>query len=201
MSFLNKEEFESMVEEITKMENVREEVILQSRSILRLSKQCIFALHRGDIDKATKLWEEMKKEVDRIKAFVEDNPNYTPPDSFNIALQEYVEATSYLHFLNEDKIPSKETLNVSTEAYLLGLMDLTGELVRKAVADSINHRKETVLKVRAFIEELYEWLLKFDWTHGQYRKKADMVRWNLNKIEDLLAGIETHHTQQHSERV
>jgi len=69
------------------------------------------------------------------------------------------------------------------------LCDLAGELVRKAVKDSIKKNFDSVLEIRDFVEELYGEFLKFNLRNGELRKKSDSIRWNLNKLEELALDV------------
>ena len=80
-------------------------------------------------------------------------------------------------------------MKVNSEEYLLGLCDLAGELVRKAVKDSIKKNFDSVLEIRDFVEELYGEFLKFNLRNGELRKKSDSIRWNLNKLEELALDV------------
>ena len=70
-----------------------------------------------------------------------------------------------------------------------GLADLTGELGRKAVHDAIKKDFNSVLKIRLLVEEIYGEFLKFDLRNGELRKKSDAIKWNLNKLEDLVLSL------------
>jgi predicted translin family RNA/ssDNA-binding protein len=80
-------------------------------------------------------------------------------------------------------------LGVETEAYLLGLCDLTGELVRKAVKDVIDGKYDSAEEITKLVEEIYGEFLKFDLRNGNLRQKSDSIKWNLQKLEQLLLDI------------
>ncbi|MFO7711234.1 MAG: hypothetical protein R6V53_05710, partial [Candidatus Woesearchaeota archaeon] len=79
---------------------------------------------------------------------------------------------------------------VDTESYLLGLCDLTGELMRKAVNEVINKNPDMVYKIKDLITELYSEILKFDLRNSELRKKSDSIKWNLSKVEDIIYNLE-----------
>ena len=175
---LNKEEFSKIQEDLKNKDLEREEVILLSRDIIRESKMIIYGLHRGDEVSLDKMRELFSKLGRNCKIGIA-----------NTAAQEYVEALTYYYFVNEKRIPNREELKVNSEEYLLGLCDLAGELVRKAVKDSIKKNFDSVLEIRDFVEELYGEFLKFNLRNGELRKKSDSVRWNLNKLEELALDV------------
>ena len=174
---LDKKEFKAIQQDLENFEEKREEVIKKSREIIKLSKQVIYGLHRGDnVDALVKTITKKVKELpaERFDAGIQ-----------NVAVQEYVEALTLLAVVNGENIPTRKELEVDTENYLLGLCDLTGELVRKSVNTAIKGNKEEALKMKEIVEEIYGEFLKFEFRNGELRKKSDSIKWNLNKLEQL----------------
>jgi len=178
---LNKKDFELMRKELEVFEVMREETIANSRDIIKLSKQIIYSLHRTDIDSASRLLNDIKSKI----RLLDKTKNYDTGIS-NVAFQEFVEAVVYFEFIKNNKIPSAKELDVDIESYICGLSDLTGELGRKAVHDAIKKNFESVLKIKELVEEIYGEFLKFDFRNGELRKKSDAIKWNLNKLEDMI---------------
>jgi len=185
---LDKKDFEGMRKEIETYDEKREELIRQSRDIIKLSKQIIYAVHRKEMKNAEKDLEEIKKIVVKISEKVKKDPKLDI-GSFKEGIQEYVEAAAYYYFEKENKIPKRTELNVDTEYYLLGLCDLTGELVRNAVNSGINDNTEKVIKIKEFVDELYDELMQFDLRNSELRRKVDAVKWDLKKLDDLVFGL------------
>ena len=182
---INKKDFESMRKELKDFEVRREETITNSREIITLSKQIIYSIHRNDITNAEKLLKDIKNKIkllDRTK-------NYDTGIS-SVAFQEYVEAVTFYELVKNDKLPSAKELGVVVEDYLSGLADLTGELGRKAVHESIAKHFNKVIKIKQVVEEIYGEFLRFDLRNGELRKKSDAIKWNLNKLEDLALSLE-----------
>ena len=55
--------------------------------------------------------------------------------------------------------------------------------------DAIKKDFNSVLKIRLLVEEIYGEFLKFDLRNGELRKKSDAIKWNLNKLEDLVLSL------------
>lgn len=180
---LNKKEFDRIREDFRKFEAIREQVIKTSRSVINLSKQIIFALQRNDRKTAESLLKDIRKQVKELP----DKPYDAGIQ--NVARQEYVEAVAFYEFVVHNKIPSASELGVEDEDYLLGLCDLTGELVRKAVMDGIGKDFESAKQIHSLVQEVYGEFLKIDMRNGELRKKADSIKWNLKKLDDLLYDI------------
>ncbi|MFO7711483.1 MAG: hypothetical protein R6V53_06965, partial [Candidatus Woesearchaeota archaeon] len=157
---IDTKEFEQMRSELEKADEDREEAIRTSRDIIKMSKQAIYAIHRGELPED--MIEKMRQKLDGLDEI----------PMARTARQEYVEAYAYLHFIKEKELITKEETGVDTESYLLGLCDLTGELMRKAVNEVINKNPDMVYKIKDLITELYSEILKFDLRNSELRKKS-----------------------------
>lgn len=181
---LNKKEFESIRKELNDFEIKREETIQNSREIITLSKQIIYSVHRNDTISAEKLIKQIKSKIKNL----DKKRNYDTGIS-NVAFQEYVEAIAFFEVIKNNKFPTRADLDVDVESYLSGLADLTGELGRKAVHDAIKKDFNSVVKIKELVEDIYGEFLKFDLRNGELRKKSDAIKWNLNKLEDMVFSI------------
>tara|TARA_Y100000310_G_C20691659_1_gene822662 strand:- start:857 stop:1387 length:531 start_codon:yes stop_codon:yes gene_type:complete len=174
---LNEKDFAKIRSVLDERENHREKMILLSRAVIKESKLIIYALQRGDEVSIEKI-SEMVKEIDTESLGLA-----------RVAVQEYVEAVCFYHFVKDGKLISADELGVDVEHYLLGVCDLTGELVRKAVKDAIEKKYDDVTKATKFVEEIYGEFLKFNLRNGELRKKSDAIKWNLQKLEQLSLDI------------
>ncbi len=176
---LSKNDFQEIRKELDEFEKKREEIIQKSRKIIQLSKQVIYAAQRDELNESEKALKEMKKEL-------KDLGNHSfDTDLHKTALQEYVEAVCYFEFVKNERIPTSKEIGVNSEYYLLGICDLTGELVRKAVNDVINKNYDDFKKIKNLVEEIYGEFLKFNFRNGELRKKSGSIKWNLKKLEDM----------------
>lgn len=187
---IDSSEFSEIRKELKDAEEKRELVIRKSRDIIMLSKQVIYAAQRGNLKRAEELCADIKKEALALPK------EYCGTEMEAVALQEYVEAVCFFEFLKSGKLLTRKELSVDTENYLLGLCDLTGELVRQAVNAAINKRFGEALKIKDFVSEIYGEFLQFDLRGGQLRNKADSIKWNLKKLEDLALTISVKHTME-----
>ncbi|MCH8004382.1 MAG: hypothetical protein IH934_07185 [Nanoarchaeota archaeon] len=178
---LDKKEFGKIRKEIADFDIKRESLIQQSREIINLSKRIIYALHRNDMKSAGSYVSEIEKKKKSLNASVWLDTNMN-----QVAIQEYVEALCYYHFIKYKKIPSRASLKVDTESYLLGLCDLTGELTRKAVSDVIKKNFKQAVEIKDLVEEIYGEFLEFNLRNNELRKKSDQIKWNLKKLEDIV---------------
>src|SRR3989338_3489793 len=182
---LNRSEFEKIRQELAKTEEKRESIIHLSREIIHLSKRIIYALHRNDAKDAVPL----VKEIESKKSFLLKNNVKLDINIDQVALQEYVEALCYYHFIRDKKIPTKAALKVDSEVYLLGLCDLSGELVRKAVNEVVKNNFEIAFGIKSLVEEIYDEFLKFNLRNNELRKKSDQIKYNLIKLQDIIFDL------------
>lgn len=165
-----------------KCEAHREKTIQLSRDVIRLSKLVIYSIHRNELEAAEKYLKEIRGKARGLGNIAYDTGIH------DTAYQEYVEAVCYYDFVKGRKLANFKGLGVSPEQYLMGLCDLTGELMRRAVNSAIRKDFTEVLKIRNFVDELYGEFLKFDLRNSELRRKSDSIKWNLQKIEGLLVG-------------
>ena len=185
---INKKDFENIRKSLAKYDGDREELIKKARDVLKLSKQLIYSVHRKDAKEADKLVSDIKKEKTNLDKIANSNKKLFYEGSYSEACQEYVEALAYYGFVKDGKIPTMADLNVCEEDYLMGVCDLTGELCRKAVTIAHKEDKE-VEKIKDFVDEIFGEFIKFDLRNGNLRKKADSIKWNLKKLEEVMYDI------------
>jgi len=186
---IDKKEFEEMRNEIGAFDEKRDKIIKDSRNVLKLSKQIIYSLHRSETKEAEKLLFDIKKELENLKKHAEKHPELLYLSAYKVAFQEYVEAAAYYNWVKSNKLVTRKELGVSADSYLLGICDLTGELVRKAINSAIKQEYNAAFEIKEFVSELYGVLLKFDFRNGELRKKFDSIKYDLKKLEDLVLEL------------
>jgi len=179
-------DFTQLQEAIKSYDSARENLIKKSRDVLKLSKQIIYAVHRGEMENAKVLVAEIEKERAELNAIAEHDPKMVYEGSYKIAEQEYVEAILYYNFVAEGKLVDCDVL---PEHFILGLADLPGELVRKAVFLAGKGDVTAVLKIKDEVDSIYGELLKFDFRDNEIRRKVDSVKYDLRKLEDLVLDL------------
>jgi translin len=165
----------------------REEIINTSRIILKNSKSAIYSLHRFELDEAKVLLDEAKKLIVQLKKITEKHPHLR--QSMENALEEYCEACCFYGFIKDKKIPTPKELDLEPYTYLGGISDLTGELGRRSVLEAIAKNKEEVKAIRELVDEIHGVFARLDLRNGEIRKKGDAIKWNLNKIEEVLHDL------------
>ncbi|KAL1737952.1 Translin, partial [Schizophyllum fasciatum] len=169
--------FEQFREHLDEHYDRRERLIKASRDVTNLSKKVIFLLHRlmtedaSDARKAARCGREKLKEVQDIYAGMAEDGEFEGErfwryqNQVSPGLQEYIEALAYAHYLEYETLItfgevqrtiSKEDgtpyFPLTTSDYLLGISDLTGELMRFAIS-SISRRegRKKAVEICAFV--------------------------------------------------
>ncbi|MBS3139102.1 hypothetical protein J4207_05340 [Candidatus Woesearchaeota archaeon] len=186
---LNKSDFASMRQEILAYDEQRELLIKKSRDVLKLSKQVIYAVHRDELKQAEELIEDIKKEKSALEKFAKHSILMESEGSYRIALQEYAEALLYHSVVKSEKLATRKELDLETIYYILGLCDLTGELVRKAVYLAGKGKVKDVIRIKELVDTLYGELLSFDFRENEIRRKFDSMKYDLKKLEDLVLEL------------
>jgi len=176
-------DFSGLLSEFKKDYSSREEIFLKARGIIRESKRVIYSVHRDDFGGASKGISVMKKKLGSIKK------KKVNDGVVKVAFQEFVEAVVFYEFCKNKKFPSAKSLGVGSEEYLLGVCDLSGELVRRAINKVFEGDYKELLEVKRLLGKVYGELLKFDVRNGDLRRKFDKVKYDLIKIEEICLDL------------
>lgn len=178
--------FTRLKKQIQDYDSERERLIKKSRDVLKLSKQAIYAVHRDEIAEAGRLIKQIEKEKTKLDLIARHSKKMGSEGSYKVAIQEYVEAVLYYNFVKNGKLVD---LKVAAEHFVLGLADLPGELVRKAVFLAGKGKVDKVVKIKDEVDFIYGELLKFDFRDNEIRRKVDAVKYDLRKLEDLVLDL------------
>jgi len=186
-AFISKTDADRMRAKLQEESDARDEIIAATRALTKEAKLIIYAVHRDEHDQAAKRLEKLKTQITWLTRKVAVHPTFSSNASG--AFEEYAEAACFHALMSQVPLPTSVGLNISTESYLLGLCDLTGELMREAVAAGTRQDTAEVKRLRAATEAIFGMFLQFDLRNGELRKKADAIKWNLLKIEQVLYDL------------
>ncbi|MCX6795463.1 MAG: hypothetical protein NT165_01900 [Candidatus Falkowbacteria bacterium] len=168
-------------------ESERRQIISLSNNVLFHSKKAIFALHRGDVKTADEKLLEMENELLNLeKKF--SIKRIEEEGAYRAAVEEYAEAKLLSFAIKGEKIDKIKKLKLSTDAYLGGICDLLGELVRVATNQAAEGNFQSVAKTKELAESIMDQLIDFDMT-GYLRTKYDQARGHLRKLEQMAYEI------------
>jgi len=196
---LNKEfiqEIENINEEYKKNDVLREEIIKESRDILKASKKAIYSVHRDDIEGSKNLLTTAKNKIVVVWSLIKKS-DFESVGSFRASLEEYVEAKCFLEYVINKTLPTKKELaeelgegfDFADQTYIGGISDFSGELVRKAVLLATKKDTDSVREIFELVGELYGLLMEFDFRTGDLRKKFDSIKYNLAKLESIIYDL------------
>ncbi|PPQ63510.1 hypothetical protein CVT24_004738 [Panaeolus cyanescens] len=210
--------FQTFRDHLDSHHDTRERLIKASRDITNISKKTIFALHRIALEEqdrqvqhpgrnaAIKAYEslsEVKAIYEKLQPELEGDSFWRYERQVSPGLQEYIEALSFAHYLNHGSLITydqvQETLLDSNGTpyfpltiadYLLGLSDLTGELMRYAIS-SITKKggRERAMSICAFVRRCRSDFERMTPYIRELSKKQAVTTQSLEKIEDAAYTI------------
>ena len=153
----------------------REFLIKNTRDVVILCSHSIIASHKGDLKLARQKIKkaELTLKINQKKAKNDFKKYLITPE------QEFVEAHSFLAIVENKDIPSLKSLNVSEEAYILGLLDCIGELKRLTLDNIRNGQLKMADRIFSVMQNLYQTLYPFvmyDKIVKEARRKLDVNR-------------------------
>lgn len=163
----------------------REKLLKESRDVISACSRAIISIHNGRPAEAAKELKAARVLLETMrKAGGGSLSRYlVSPET------EFVEGSTVLALSKGGPIPSRESLGVSPEAYLLGLLDTVGEL-KRLVLDSI--MKEDIPRARKHfdsMERLYSAcspLAVYDHVATGTRRKVDVARMLVEDTRGML---------------
>jgi len=176
---INFQESATKIEErLQQSDNIREELLKLSRTIIKFSGQSIENFHRGKTLEAKKKLDDAKKEMQKINQIMkEDVQAYT--GIIGVAMQEYAEARLLYDIIENKILTSIEDLDVTDAAYLLGIADLIGELRRYILERLVDGDINAAKIYYNIMKELYGTYLQIDFGKNlvpDLRRKKDTAR-------------------------
>lgn len=181
---LNKELFTELLTSYKNYTKLRDQVIVDSRQILRNSKQAIFSLHRDELDRAGEILQDTENKILDLEKLFSKEKKLKSEGSYREALEEYIEASMFYEFLKTGNVDFKSQVATTFNDLIGGISDLTGEILRKAIQAVTKGDIEKVEEYQKAIQEIIGELIKFDLL-GKLRGKYDQAKRNLRKIEEV----------------
>ena len=163
----------------------REYLIKNTREVVILCSQSIIAVHKQDLTAAKLKAARAEKllKMQKRKASADLKRYIITPE------QELVEALSLIAIVEKRQVPSVDSLKVSPESYILGLLDCIGELKRLAYDKIRTGDSREAGRVFCIMEDLYQLLYPFaafDKIVKEARRKLDV---NRILVEDVRAAL------------
>ncbi|KAF3431627.1 hypothetical protein FNV43_RR26358 [Rhamnella rubrinervis] len=174
--------FTNYADYLNQLNEKRERVVKASRDITINSKKVIFQVHRISKNNREEVLEKAEKDLTAVTAQymsrlvkeLQGSDFWKLRRAYSPGVQEYVEAATFCKFcqtgtlLHLEEInanllplsdPSIEPLQINVLDYLLGLADLTGELMRLAIGRISDGELEYAEKICKFVRDIYRELM------------------------------------------
>lgn len=177
---LNKLDFKKIAIEMKDFDKRRESVIGKAHEIIHLSKLIIHSIQKDKIN-----IDGLIKKINFLVDTMRTRGELQFSGFYKTAMQEYVEAICFYEVIKKNKLPTQIELKVSAPDYLAGISDLTGELMRKANNFWLNKKTKEALKIIELVKDIYDAFVYLDIREQELRKKADAIKYNFRKLEDL----------------
>jgi translin len=193
---MSKNNLDAIAEQIrvslTAKDAAREKVLPLCRETIRFSSLAIRALHRQEFVEAKKLLKSARKLLDESEQNLANASELRNIGFLHDAQKEYAEGSISLALVNNQPLPTPDSLNVDPAAYLNGMGEAAGEL-RRYLLDNIRDgnlsRGEELL---AAMDDIYSLLVTMDFPDaitGGLRRTTDMVRGVLEKTRSDLTLV------------
>ena len=180
-----KSSINSISKSLSSTQNSREFLIKNTRQVVILCSEAIIAVHKKDIKTAKSKAKKAKKLLNSYKKKAQNDLNRY----LRVPEQELTEAYAVIAISEKKEIPKPGSIGVSGEAYILGLLDVIGEL-KRMIYDRIRAgNTKDANRIFEIMEDLFQLLYPFatfDKIIKETRRKLDV---NRILVEDVRAAL------------
>lgn len=172
---------------------VREEVVKESREIIRLSKKVLRHVREENYHEARKTLDSMEKQVASLIEKLKPYPELLYSGLVYNAISEYAEARVVLDILDKESISGYEDLQIPPVPYLQGVADSVGELRRLVLINVKKRDLEKAWRLFKWMESITETLQQLEYPEALIpgvRRKVDIARRLVDETLALLVDIE-----------
>jgi len=166
----------SVSERMDELERKREGAIAASRSVIRMTKRAIHAIHTGEGHES--IINNAVTEYRSLLLVIQNEPEILFSGPVSDAMMELSEACILSSIVLGREVPSYTSLEVTPQAWAMGLGDCLGELRRILLAHLMGNRIEQAREVFNDMESLCGHVLSFDVPDAilPIRRKQDIAR-------------------------
>lgn len=184
-----------------------ERLVKLSRDVTIQSKRAIFSLLRRE-ENSEKLAAEGEEKFQAIKKLLLEVSNETKnEDPYKFAraispgIQEFIEAVTLMYYIKDQRLITYEEIYdlyfsfgdtsvlLTHYDYMLGVADLTGELMRMAI-NRIGSREFTEAEyICQILRSIYQEFSMFAYEHREMSKKMSVMKASLNKVESACYNV------------
>ena len=181
-------QIEKIEMELDSLQKNFDEVHELSRGLIRDSAKMITYIHNGNNAEIESVSKRMVDKHNRLKIF-EGRFRYIVIQAY----QEMAEARIFYSIKMNDKILTADELEIDYESYILGLMDVVGELKRESLISLRNNNTDEAKRYFSFMEYIYDATRSIRFAEAilpGFRKKQDVARIQIeNAGSDILSHL------------
>lgn len=178
----------SMIKELEKMEKVHDQIITNSRPLVRNCANAIKCLHYGDVQAAKKELDILDKGLKRLPRLDEEGSH----SMLEHIYQEVVEAKLLMAAIEHWPLPDYKMLKVSPQVYLLGICDLIGELRRQMLEQLKQGDQKEARYYFELMEDIYEQISVIKFSNSllpNFKRKQDVARIQLEHARSEILRV------------
>lgn len=146
------------------------------------SKVAIGHLLKGRMKEATVRLKKADQLNKKLQNLMKKTPYLISVGGFHIGPEEYVEAKLLFDYLSGKKLSSPKSLGVHHEAYLCGLCDMSGELLRLARLEP--KKMEQILHDISELNQSFQEAVVT--RNSSIRKKMEDLERNMKRMEEMI---------------
>ena len=164
----------SITKHLSQKQRDFDKVMTLIRDIVRESAQTITLLHNNELKRAEKELAVASKMTDSLKKF-DAVFGYHAKQAY----QEYAEAKIFFEIKLHHEIPSCKKVGVEEESYLMGLMDVAGELKREILESLREEKLKEAEEYFKFMRKIYDSTRSIRFAEAilnGFRRKQDVAR-------------------------
>lgn len=159
----------------------RDQALKQARMLTRYCANAIRAVHRDESALAQDQLANAEDLVNSLKQNLVDHPDIYFAGYTQDAMKEFAEASITFALINNQALPSPESLGIEHNTYLKGLAEAVGELRRKCL-DILRHGHSVEAeKLLIHMDDIYAVLVTIDY--------PDAITGGLRRLTDVVRGV------------
>jgi predicted translin family RNA/ssDNA-binding protein len=185
---LNKKYFAKVRQNLLSYAEKRRVVIKEAGDAQHLAKKAIFSLQRDATKEAEQCLDESLALLSGLVKKYSKEVRLLDEGSFKAGLEEYTEAKLFKLFLDGKELTEIKELPVSSDAFVSGLCDVPGEMVRYAIKSATERKFDLVRQCYDGAESIINELIDMDLT-GYNRQKFDQAKQALQKLQQIVYEV------------
>lgn len=187
------EESSRIDEVLSARDSIRENLMRIGREVVRDSGYVITYIHSGRWEEAEESLRKLRKNYAKLREALSKHPCYEFSNMVINYLSEYAEAEIFYNLVKNRKLIVPGELGIDYVPYVLGLLDVVGELKRFVL--TLLSEKKPLSEVNEFfrlMEVIYEHFQHLDYPDAvlpSARRKIDVARGVIESLRYLLIEV------------